>query len=99
MSTLLTSRPAIGGAHAGEAGAGAGHPAGGDARAGAGANRPRWKPESGPTLDDVVSRTWEVLRAGVPAACVVCGAELEPRHSSGAGLVGARCDSCGTMLG
>jgi hypothetical protein len=64
-----------------------------------GVRRPRWEPEAGPTLDDVVSRTWEVLRAGVPAACVVCGADLTPRHAGGAGVVGARCDSCGTALG
>jgi hypothetical protein len=59
---------------------------------------PRPAPEAGPTLDDVVSRTWEVLRATVPAACLVCGAELELRHSAGAGVVGGRCDSCGSTL-
>jgi hypothetical protein len=53
----------------------------------------------GPTLDDVVSRTWEVLRAGVPASCVVCGGDLEPAESTGAGFAGARCRSCGTTLG
>jgi hypothetical protein len=61
--------------------------------------QPRWTPEAGPTLDDIVSRTWEVLRAGVTAACVVCGSELTPRQSAGAGVVGGRCDSCGTALG
>jgi hypothetical protein len=61
--------------------------------------RPRPAPEAGPTLDDVVSRTWEVLRAGVPAACVVCGGDLTPRRADGAGVVGARCDACGTALG
>jgi hypothetical protein len=61
--------------------------------------RPRLAPEAGPTLDDVVSRTWEVLRVTAPAACLVCGAELEPRHSAGVGVVGGRCDSCGTTLG
>ena len=60
--------------------------------------RPRPAPEAGPTLDDLVSRTWEVLRASVPASCLVCGAELEPRPSSGAGVVGGRCRSCGTTL-
>jgi hypothetical protein len=59
---------------------------------------PRPEPESGPTLDDVVSRTWEVLRATVPAACLVCGSELQLRHSAGAGVVGGRCDSCGSTL-
>jgi hypothetical protein len=61
--------------------------------------RPRSAPEAGPTLDDVVTRTWEVLRAAVPAACLVCGAELEPRPAAGAGLAGAGCPSCGSTLG
>jgi hypothetical protein len=52
----------------------------------------------GPTLDDVISRAWEVLRADVPAACPACGGELIPRHSAGAGVVGGRCESCGTTL-
>jgi hypothetical protein len=60
---------------------------------------PRWTPESGPTLDDVVSRTWEVLRAGAPAACMVCGAELAPRRTAQGVVAGGRCDSCGTALG
>lgn len=55
--------------------------------------------DGGPTLDDVVSRTWEVLRAAVPASCLVCGADVEPRDSAGVGFVGGRCDSCGTTLG
>jgi hypothetical protein len=60
---------------------------------------PRWTPEAGPTLDDVISRTWEVMRAGAPAACLVCGAELEPRRVHGSGVAGGRCPSCGTALG
>ena len=60
--------------------------------------RTRPAPEAGPTLDDLVSRTWEVLRADVSTACLVCGGELEPRHSSGAGVVGGRCRSCGTSI-
>jgi len=54
--------------------------------------------ESGPTLDDVISRAWEVLRADVPAGCPVCGGELIPRPSAGSGVVGGRCESCGTSL-
>jgi hypothetical protein len=54
--------------------------------------------EAGPTLDDVVSRTWEVLRAAVHAACLVCGAELEPQPAAGAGLAGGRCRACGSTL-
>ena len=54
--------------------------------------------DDGPTLDDVISRAWEVLRADVPAACPACGGELVPRVSAGAGIVGGRCESCGTSL-
>jgi hypothetical protein len=60
--------------------------------------RPQPNGESGPTLDDVISRAWEVLRADVPAACPVCGGELLPRPSAGADVVGGRCESCGTSL-
>jgi hypothetical protein len=60
--------------------------------------RPRPESESGPTLDDVVSRAWEILRAGLPATCPACGDELAPRPSAGAGIVGGRCQSCGTTL-
>jgi hypothetical protein len=60
--------------------------------------RPRRQPGEGPTLDDVVSRAWEVLRVDLPAACPVCGGELIPRASAGAGVVGGRCQSCGSTL-
>jgi hypothetical protein len=60
--------------------------------------RSRAEREPGPTLDDVVSRAWEVLRAELPAACPVCGGELIPRASAGAGVVGGRCQSCGSTL-
>jgi hypothetical protein len=59
---------------------------------------PRRGPADGPTLDDVVSRAWEVLRCELPAACPVCGGELIPRASAGAGVVGGRCQSCGSTL-
>jgi hypothetical protein len=54
--------------------------------------------DTGPTLDDVISRAWEVLRCELPAACPVCGGELIPRVSAGAGVVGGRCESCGSSL-
>jgi hypothetical protein len=60
--------------------------------------RARPEPDDGPTLDDVVSRAWEVLRCELPAACPVCGGELVPRVSAGAGVVGGRCQSCGSTL-
>ena len=31
------------------------------------------RPDSGPTLEDVVCRAWEVLGAELPAGCPVCG--------------------------
>ncbi len=46
-------------------------------------------PELARTLDDVVARTWEVLHAGLPAACLVCGEELDAP---------ARCTGCGATL-
>jgi hypothetical protein len=61
--------------------------------------RPRLGPDEGPTLDDVVTRAWEVLRCELPAACPVCGGELIPRVSAGAGVVGGRCRDCGSELG
>jgi hypothetical protein len=60
--------------------------------------RPRTDGEDGPTLDDVISRAWEVLRADVPAGCPVCGGELEPREAADGGVVGGRCQSCGSSL-
>jgi hypothetical protein len=52
----------------------------------------------GPTLDDVISRAWEVLRAGLPATCPACGGELAPRSSVMAADAGGRCASCDTTL-
>jgi hypothetical protein len=57
--------------------------------------RPRLGSDAGPTLDDVISRAWEVLRAGLPATCPACGGELDPRPS---GAAGGRCESCGATL-
>ena len=52
----------------------------------------------GPTLDDVVTRAWEVLRAGLPATCPACGGELAARPAANAANAGGRCTSCGTTL-
>jgi hypothetical protein len=59
---------------------------------------PRPATGAGPTLDDVVTRAWEVLRAGMPAACPACGGELLPRPDAGPGTTAGRCESCGTTL-
>ena len=49
---------------------------------------------TGPTLDDVMSRVWEGLAMGLPAACPVCHGEVVPavsgHHSA--------CTSCGTTI-
>jgi hypothetical protein len=52
-------------------------------------------PLAGPTLDDAMSRAWEGLVAGVPAACPVCHAEIEP--VLGRALVG-HCSACDITL-
>ena len=51
------------------------------------------------TLDDVLSGAWEGLSAASSStACPVCGGELVPRWSAGAGVVGGRCRDCGSEL-
>jgi hypothetical protein len=59
-----------------------------------------WKDERGEaTLDDVLSGAWEGLHAAASStACPVCGGELQPRWSAGAGVVGGRCRDCGSEL-
>jgi hypothetical protein len=56
--------------------------------------RPR-APLAGPTLDDVMSRVWEGLTTGLPAACPVCHGEVVPALS---GPPHGRCSSCGTTI-
>ena len=47
----------------------------------------------------MLSGAWEGLAAARPStACPVCGGELEPRWSAGAGVVGGRCRDCGSEL-
>ena len=58
-----------------------------------------WQEESGgPTLDDVLSGTWEALAAASATTCPVCEGEMVPRWSAGAGVVGGRCRDCGSEL-
>jgi hypothetical protein len=56
--------------------------------------RPR-APLAGPTLDDMMSRVWEGLAMGMPAACPVCHGEVV---ASFAGSVHGSCSSCGTTI-
>jgi hypothetical protein len=46
---------------------------------------------AGPTLDDVMSRVWEGLRAEVATPCPVCRAEIEPSAHG-------HCAGCGSTL-
>ena len=50
---------------------------------------------AGPTLDDVMSRVWEGLTTGLPAACPICHGEVAPSLH---GPVHGRCTSCGTTI-
>ncbi|MDA0179524.1 hypothetical protein OJ997_04390 [Solirubrobacter phytolaccae] len=50
---------------------------------------------AGPTLDDVMSRVWEGLAIGLPAACPVCHGEVLPAVEDS--RIGA-CTSCGTTV-
>lgn len=61
----------------------------------AGSAHVRRAPLAGPTLDDAISRAWEGLGAGVPAACPVCHAEIAP--ALGGSLQG-HCGSCHVTL-
>jgi len=52
-------------------------------------------PLAGPTLDDVMSRVWEGLTMGLPAACPLCAGEVLPAT---AGPRRGSCTSCGTTI-
>jgi hypothetical protein len=52
-------------------------------------------PLAGPTLDDMMSRVWEGLATGLPAACPVCRGEVV---ASFAGSLHGSCSSCGTTI-
>jgi hypothetical protein len=52
-------------------------------------------PLAGPTLDDMMSRVWEGLATGMPAACPVCHGEVV---TSFAGSAHGSCSSCGTTI-
>ena len=59
-----------------------------------GALEPR-APLAGPTLDDLMSRAWEGLVTGLPAACPVCRGEVVPSFG---GAPRGSCASCGTTI-
>lgn len=51
-----------------------------------------------PTLDEVLTGTWEALLIGRAATCPMCEGPMEARYSAGHTPVGGRCTSCGTEL-
>jgi hypothetical protein len=51
-----------------------------------------------PTLEQAISGLWTGLLSGEQGECPVCGSEMEPRHSAGAGVVGGRCGGCSATL-
>jgi len=55
-------------------------------------------PVASATLADLVADAWDGLAASGRVPCFVCGSEFQPRWSAGAGVVGGRCDGCGTTL-
>ena len=64
-------------------------------------DEPLWsseEPRGEPTLEDLLASVWDELHAGHTVACPVCRAPMRPRWSAGAGVVGGRCDGCGTEL-
>lgn len=52
----------------------------------------------GPTLDDLLTGTWETLAAGRTAACPMCAGPMEPRYGHGHAPVGGRCGRCATEI-
>lgn len=54
--------------------------------------------EAAVTLEHVLGEAWGALEAGFIADCLLCGGRVHPRWSAGAGVVGGRCDDCGTEL-
>jgi tRNA(Ile2) C34 agmatinyltransferase TiaS len=51
-----------------------------------------------PTLEERIAGAWAQLVLGRAAECPLCGGALSPRWSAGAGVVGGRCERCGSEL-
>jgi tRNA(Ile2) C34 agmatinyltransferase TiaS len=50
------------------------------------------------TLERVIGDTWQALEHEFAAECPLCHGRMHPRWSAGAGIVGGRCEDCGTTL-
>ena len=57
-----------------------------------------FEPAGKPTLDDVISKTWESLSVRGNARCVVCGELLVRSEGDGATANDAECAGCGASL-
>jgi tRNA(Ile2) C34 agmatinyltransferase TiaS len=51
-----------------------------------------------PTLASLLEETWVSVTSGASVECPVCAGPMQPRWSAGAGVVGGRCEDCGTTL-
>jgi hypothetical protein len=59
---------------------------------------PHVRAQGVPTLDEVLIEAWNDVTAGAAAECPVCAGRMQPRWTAGAGVVGGRCEDCGTTL-
>ena len=59
---------------------------------------PHLRASSVPTLDALLVEAWNDVSAGAGTECPVCAGRMQPRWSAGAGVVGGRCEDCGTTL-
>jgi tRNA(Ile2) C34 agmatinyltransferase TiaS len=59
---------------------------------------PHVRAQGVPTLDEVLIEAWNDVTAGATAECPVCAGRMQPRWTAGAGVVGGRCEDCGTTL-
>jgi hypothetical protein len=50
------------------------------------------------SLEALVTGAWAAVATGEAAECPVCAGPMQPRWSAGAGVVGGRCEDCGTTL-
>ena len=59
---------------------------------------PHLRAQGAPTLDTLLVEAWSVVTAGSAAHCPLCAGRMQPRWTAGAGVVGGRCEDCGTTL-
>ena len=50
------------------------------------------------SLEQALDHAWYALELDRSVECPVCHGEMHPRWSAAAGIVGGRCDDCGSTL-